>query len=857
MKSSSLFDSNSLLANNENRRRSQSLDARSPGGNTKHSAYTPFGQVPMSQSLPYSGFSPPNTDFLFPSTGKSVDFAQSISPKQQFQFPSSHDPNFTRHRANTVDVLPSHNLSSTFSPAKKSTTSSYGKSSTADNSQMEDLIFAMEESDLNETKSPQTMSPSQDRARGTNTTTRSSSYNSSGLKSHSLVGSFGSEKVYYGTSPSSLSQQHQDDSQHYMHTYNSPFGSPQQGSSLPSSLSGSFSAHSAFGGSGGLGSPSFGGGRPSTPSSLHSNGGSAKSTSASHQYSVGGSHRAGAPPAIQTQPTRSSWADISSPYNQQHAPLAIPTSQTKSQRSSDSSSPSGNQSGVVREHPAGEYPSRTLFVRNISSGVDDEELKQLFSQYGEVRNIYTNCKQRGFVMISYYDIRHAKLAMKHLQHHPVKRRQIDIHYSIPKDNPSDKDVNQGTLVIFNLDPEVSNEELLTEFGKHGEIKEVRETPNKKHHKFIEFYDVRDAEKAMLALNKTDIHGKTIKIEPSRPGGRPKHHLQAPSSNPSSLPNTPLSSTDSQYPTWPDPGAFVPDLSHHPGPMMYGVQSPLTPHRGGPFTPNGGSPSMFHAPMISPSYQHSGSVPYGGLNPPHVEPSLSATSNYGPSNSFHSTPSTPGPVGFSAPGTPHTFSPISAPPQQVFPSGGPSSPPKSAASPTVSVPNARSRSSHNSSGDSGSSGGSTSRSKGSGNEKFKINMDKVRRGDDKRTTLMIKNIPNKYSQKMLLSEIDKKFKEKYDFFYLPIDFRNRCNVGYAFINLVNPSVIIPFSREFNKKKWGKFNSEKVCQLNYGRIQGKKNLVSHFENSSLMGEVVDCRPVFFDMEKEVYERDYSNC
>jgi hypothetical protein len=44
--------------------------------------------------------------------------------------------------------------------------------------------------------------------------------------------------------------------------------------------------------------------------------------------------------------------------------------------------------------------------------------------------------------------------------------------------------------------------------------------------------------------------------------------------------------------------------------------------------------------------------------------------------------------------------------------------------------------------------------------------------DKRTTLYIKNIPNKYSQDLLLEDIDQKFKNAYDFFYLPIDFEVR-------------------------------------------------------------------------------------
>jgi len=91
------------------------------------------------------------------------------------------------------------------------------------------------------------------------------------------------------------------------------------------------------------------------------------------------------------------------------------------------------------------------------------------------------------------------------------------------------------------------------------------------------------------------------------------------------------------------------------------------------------------------------------------------------------------------------------------------------------------------------------------------------GDDKRTTLMIKNIPNKYTQKMLLTTIDENFHGTYDFFYLPIDFKNKCNVGYAFINMVRPEYIIPLIQKFDRKKWEKFNSEKVCNISYARIQ----------------------------------------
>lgn len=88
------------------------------------------------------------------------------------------------------------------------------------------------------------------------------------------------------------------------------------------------------------------------------------------------------------------------------------------------------------------------------------------------------------------------------------------------------------------------------------------------------------------------------------------------------------------------------------------------------------------------------------------------------------------------------------------------------------------------------------------------VEQVSKGLDKRTTIMIRNIPNKYTQAMLLQEIDASYRGAYDFFYLPIDFKNKCNVGYAFINFMDYRRIVPFFREFNGQRWKNFNSEKV-------------------------------------------------
>ncbi|KAG5521736.1 hypothetical protein RHGRI_034082 [Rhododendron griersonianum] len=684
------------------------------------------------------------------------------------------------------------------------------------------------------------------------------------------------------------------------------------------------------------------------------------------------------------------------------------------QRDSEFSEGSFSSVGVDQHYR--EHPSRTLFVRNINSNVEDSELQALFEQFGDIHTLYTACKHRGFVMIAYYDIRASQNAMRALQNKPLRRRNLDIHFSIPKENPSEKYINHGILVVFNLDSSVSNEELHQIFGVYGEIEEIREAPQRGHHRFIEFYDVRAAEAALHALNRSDIAGKKIKLEPSPPVGARRclmpqfpsdmeqdesgpylHHcsspsnsttgfhgpvshagitsscmdngtvpgvhpaIRAPISGPfmenafhqglsSSVPNS-LSSlvrveSLGNQSSFPESGHSqrqlkvgfqgTPDFHPHSfleyhdsltngaqcnSPVMDANVSARPCNRNENrqfckpnvnahslelndageckkrfffgFSGNGSCPSPGHHYMWSNSPQPQGMMwpnsPtfVNGVCTGHPPPGLHGQLSRAPSqmlntilpmNNHHvgSAPSanpslwdrpsyageSPNASGFH-PGSlgnmrisgnsPHHLEFVS---QNIFPHVGgncmdlpiPSQnvglqshhqrcmmfPGRGQMIPMMSSfdsPNERARSRRS----------EASSNQGDNKKQFELDVDRIMRGEDNRTTLMIKNIPNKYVVPNYLFIL---FPRVFQMFFSSDE--NKCNVGYAFINMTDPSMIIPFYQAFNGKKWEKFNSEKVATLAYARIQGKVALIAHFQNSSLMNEDKRCRPILFNTD-----------
>lgn len=123
----------------------------------------------------------------------------------------------------------------------------------------------------------------------------------------------------------------------------------------------------------------------------------------------------------------------------------------------------------------------------------------------------------------------------------------------------------------------------------------------------------------------------------------------------------------------------------------------------------------------------------------------------------------------------------------------------------------------------------------------IDIELIKLNKDSRTTIMLANIPNRYTLKMLLNLLNEISEGKYNFVYLRMDFINKCNVGYAFINFINPRSLLQFYNEVNNKSWSKFQSNKITSITYATIQGERNLIEKFKKSKIMEQEEQFRPI----------------
>ncbi|KAI5055504.1 hypothetical protein GOP47_0029025 [Adiantum capillus-veneris] len=461
----------------------------------------------------------------------------------------------------------------------------------------------------------------------------------------------------------------------------------------------------------------------------------------------------------------------------------------------------------------------------------------------------------------------------------VGGKPVWAHYTIPVGLDTEdclnqgtlSSLNQGTLVVFNLDASMHADVVKGIFDGYGRVKEVREAPQRRHHKFVEFYDVRHAALALQALDGTEIEGKKLKIEFSRPGGSTAKRGAVASALPRMASSSPIIAQNIQA------------IGHHSAVAMppLPVQYPLTPPNNvywqhvamaqpeaasvaaGWSHPSSGGGALLPAPGPLPSYEGYAS----NLGPSSMQnvPIVASTLRLHPMDASRDH---------------HLAAPLYrvVPPRQAAPirrgtltehasagegraRGDASDRPKRRDIPLASASSSSLLSSSPWRSHLGARRGAAAAAVASmqqANDSFRFDENEAESSG--RTTLMIRNIPNKYTQEMLIAMLDDHCMEMnssigepsdgsgepisaFDFVYLPIDFKNRCNLGYAFVNLTTPQATLRLHKAFHGRQWDEFNSRKICEVSYARLQGREALEEHFKNSRFVCDMDEYLPVKF--------------
>ena len=107
----------------------------------------------------------------------------------------------------------------------------------------------------------------------------------------------------------------------------------------------------------------------------------------------------------------------------------------------------------------------------------------------------------------------------------------------------------------------------------------------------------------------------------------------------------------------------------------------------------------------------------------------------------------------------------------------------------------------------------------------VNPKNVNLGLDKRTSIIIKNIPDYISDDQFRSII-LNLNKNIDFFYVPSNIKTRKNLRVAFVNVLESKQIVPIYMGLYKMKFV-YNSPNIeMEICYSKVQGKEQLMRRF-------------------------------
>jgi hypothetical protein len=109
-------------------------------------------------------------------------------------------------------------------------------------------------------------------------------------------------------------------------------------------------------------------------------------------------------------------------------------------------------------------------------------------------------------------------------------------------------------------------------------------------------------------------------------------------------------------------------------------------------------------------------------------------------------------------------------------------------------------------------------------------------DEERTTIMLRNLPSDFSRDSIADVLDQEgFKARYDFVYMPMNFKTWAVFGYGFVNFVTPTDAQHAKEHFEGFSWPGV-SKKIEVVWSDAQQGLEALVERFRSSPVMHDAV---------------------
>eukprot|EP00421_Protoceratium_reticulatum_P060671 CAMPEP_0168494096 /NCGR_PEP_ID=MMETSP0228-20121227/71055_1 /TAXON_ID=133427 /ORGANISM="Protoceratium reticulatum, Strain CCCM 535 (=CCMP 1889)" /LENGTH=395 /DNA_ID=CAMNT_0008510893 /DNA_START=54 /DNA_END=1242 /DNA_ORIENTATION=- len=145
-------------------------------------------------------------------------------------------------------------------------------------------------------------------------------------------------------------------------------------------------------------------------------------------------------------------------------------------------------------------------------------------------------------------------------------------------------------------------------------------------------------------------------------------------------------------------------------------------------------------------------------------------------------------------------------------------------------------------------------------KFDIVAERILSGEDTRTTVMVRNIPKSWSRDVFVDVLNSIESTNYSFFYMPFDKRRAIHCGFAFVDFNSPMDVLRLfegltevPRAWDRLGGGGASKSGPPAVSYARLQGKEQLMDHFNTSAIMHDSDARKRPFFSQKGKVDNND----